>query len=100
MDFYDYLGKLPLEKVVEIHINGWIENKNGLISHTIIHYEAYKALKEVLQNCKPQIITIEYDRPDDRINSGWPILSHNKINNDAKTEIIEQVTKIKKIIEM
>jgi len=98
MDFHDYLRKLPLEKVVEIHINGWIENQNGLMSHTIINEEAYQALKEVLNSCKPKIITVEYGRADDRIGAGSPIMSQDKINPDAEKEIIEQINRIGEII--
>jgi uncharacterized protein (UPF0276 family) len=98
IDLYDYLRKLPLEKVVEIHINGWIENENGRMCHTIIHEEAYQALREVLLHCKPKIITVEYGRLDDQINSGCPVMSPDKINDDAKKEIIEQIIKIKEMV--
>ena len=54
--------------------------------HTIIHKEAYQALREVLQHCNPKIIAIEYGRPNDRIGSGCPVMSPDKINNDAKKE--------------
>jgi uncharacterized protein (UPF0276 family) len=96
--FFDYLKMLPLEKTVEIHINGWVETEKGLMSHTKINDEAYEALREVLQYCKPQIITLEYGRPDDRVGAGCPIISPDMINNDAKNEIIEQITKIREII--
>jgi len=98
MDFYDYLRKLPLEKTAEVHINGWFENENGLMSHIKIHEEAYQALKEVLNFCKPKIITVEYGRSDDRIGIGCPVMSPNNINNKAKNEIIEQVNKIKEVV--
>ena len=97
INYRDYLKSLPLEKVVEIHINGWIENENGRICHTIIHEEAYQALREVLQNCTPKIVTVEYGRHDDRIGSGCPVMSPDKINDDAKKEIIEQISKIREM---
>lgn len=96
--FIDYIKMLPLEKTVEIHINGWIATENSVMCHTKIHNEAYIALKEVLQYCDPKIITIEYGRHNDRIGSGCPVMSPDKIINDAKKEIIEQVTKINEII--
>jgi len=100
MNFYDYLKSLPLEKIVEIHINGWIENENGRMCHTKINEEAYQALREVLKYCKPKIITVEYGRPDDRIGSGCPVMSPDKVNDDAKKEIVEQISKINEIIQM
>ena len=97
VDFHDYLKALPLDKVVEVHINGWIENENGRMCHTIINEEAYQALHEVLQHCRPKFITVEYGRPNDRIGSGCPVMLPDKINHEAKKEIIEQISKIKKI---
>ena len=97
MGFHDYLRKLPLEKTVEVHINGWVENENGLMSHTKIHEEAYQTLKEVLKCCTPKIITVEYGRNNDRIGIGCPVMSPDKINDEAKNEIIEQVNRIKDI---
>ena len=100
INYHDYLKSLPLEKVAEIHINGWLENENGRMCHTIIHEEAYQALREVLQHCKPKIITVEYGRPDDRIGSGCPVMLPDKINNDAKKEIVEQITRIKEMVQV
>ena len=99
INFFDYLKMLPLEKIVEIHINGWVETEKGLMSHTKTNDEAYEALKEVLQYCNPKIITVEYGRPDDRVGAGCPIISPDKINNNAKNEIIEQIIKIREIIQ-
>ena len=98
MHFYDYLMSLPLKKVIEIHINGWVENEKGLTSHIKIHDEAYQALKDVLQHCKPEYITVEYGRSVDPRGSGCPIISPDKINEKAKSEIIEQITKVREII--
>ena len=96
--FIDYLHKLPLEKTVEIHINGWITSNNSVMCHTKIHEEAYTALKVVLQHCNPMIITIEYGRHNDRIGSGCPVMSPDRTCEEAKTEIIEQVARITEII--
>lgn len=98
--FIDYLKMLPLGKTIEIHINGWIIKDNSVMCHTKIHEEAYEALREVLKHCNPKIITVEYGRPNDRLGSGCPIMSPDKINNEAKNEIIEQITKIKEIIQL
>jgi len=98
INFYDYLKLLPLEKINEIHINGWCENDKGLTSHIKIHDEAYQALREVLQYCQPKYITVEYGRSDDPRGSGCPIMSPDKINDDAKNEITEQSTSIREIL--
>lgn len=97
IDFYDYLKKLPLEKTIEVHINGWVETENDIMSHTKIHDDAYRALQEVLSYCSPKIITVEYGRHNDRIGAGLPVLSLDNINEQAKYEITEQIYKIRKI---
>lgn len=98
--FYDYLRKLPLEKTVEIHVNGWITFGNSVMCHTKIHDEAYEALRLVLEYCNPQIITVEYGRNNDRLGAGVPLLSENQINERAKHEITEQIDRIKEICKL
>lgn len=97
-DVREYIHKLPLDRVYEIHLNGWIIKDGGIMCHTKINEEGYALLEELLKNCKPEIITIEYGRDNDRLNAGIPIMSPDKVNSDAKDEIVEQVNRIRKII--
>jgi len=97
-DFHDYLYKLPLDKVYEIHINGWILKDRAIMCHTKINETGYDILKELLGYCNPKIITIEYGRNNDKLGVGIPLLTPGKINIDVENEIIEQVNKIKQII--
>lgn len=96
--FRNYLKMLPLEKTVEIHINGWITTENTVMCHTKIHNEAYEALREVLGFCSPKIITVEYGRHNDRIGVGVPVLTLHDVNERAKEEIAEQIYKVRSII--
>jgi len=98
MDFWDYLSLLPLERTYEIHLNGWIEKGNDIMCHVKINEQCYEILEELMALCAPQIITIEYGRDDDRIGCGCPILRPGEINERAMEEIVEQVTRIRKII--
>lgn len=98
--FIEYLKMLPLDKTVEIHINGWITTDSSVMCHTKIHDEGYHALKEVLNYCSPKIITVEYGRDYDRIGSGCPLMSPDKINDEAKKEIVEQIIKIQELIQV
>lgn len=95
--FHDYLRSLPLKDIVEIHINGWITTQNDVMCHTKINEEGYEALDLILSFCNPKIITIEYGRHNDRINSGVPVLTLEKVNEMAKIEIEEQVFRIRKL---
>ena len=98
MDFWAYLSQLPLDRVYEIHLNGWIEKDGGIMCHVKINEAGYAILKELLTICEPKIITIEYGREDDRLGCGCPIIHPGEINERAMEEIVEQVTRIRKII--
>lgn len=97
ISFLDYLRRLPLEKVVEIHINGWVEKQNKIMCHTKINKEGYEALEYVLAYVIPDIITVEYGRHNDWIGSGVPVMSLSQSNQYAKDEIEEQIYKIHEI---
>ena len=98
VDFETYLYELPIDKVYEIHINGWIETKSDIMSHTKINEIGYMTLEKLLKDCSPKIITLEYGRSSDRLNSGIPIISPNNICNEAKDEIVSQITRLREII--
>ena len=97
-DFRAYLSKLPLERVYEIHINGWVEKDNNIMCHVKINALGYQILEELLQRCNPKIITIEYGRHNDRIGSGCPVMRPDTYNAQAAKEIVEQVCRIREII--
>jgi hypothetical protein len=96
--FRAYLSKLPLERVSEIHINGWAEKDGGIMCHVKINEAGYEILKELLTACQPKIITIEYGRDDDRIGCGCPVMRPGEMNERAMEEIIEQVRRVREII--
>ena len=98
IDLRAYLAKLPLERVSEIHINGWIETAADIMCHVKINKAGYEILKELLQVCTPQIITIEYGRDDDRIGCGCPLIRPGEMNAQAMEEIVEQVERVREII--
>lgn len=98
MDVKEYLHKLPLDNVYEIHINGWQEKSGDIMSHIKINEEAYQLLEYVLDIIEPKLLTIEYGRHNDRIGMGCPVMKHGEIDEHAKLEIIEQVMRVRKMI--
>jgi len=98
LDFLDYLAKLPLDRVHEIHINGWVEKGGDIMCHVKIHEQGYAILKALLPVCRPKIVTIEYGRDDDRLGCGCPILRPGELNAAAMEEIVEQVERVKEMI--
>jgi len=98
LGIWEYLSQLPLERVSEIHINGWAEKGKDIMCHVKIHEQGYEILQELLTVCKPQIITIEYGREDDRIGCGCPVMRPEEMNERAIEEIAEQAARVKEII--
>ncbi len=98
MPFYEYMEKLPLDKTVEVHINGWIEIPGAVMCHTMIHEEGYKALEFVLDRCRPEIVIVEYGRDNDKIGAGIPLVLHTDINEKIKEEIEIQMHRVWEIV--
>lgn len=62
---YDYLNRLPLNKVKEIHIVGTAEKENVELRdwHLEMKEEDYEILQWTLLKSKPDIVTLEYGGP-------------------------------------
>jgi uncharacterized protein (UPF0276 family) len=58
-----YLEKLPLERMMQIHVSG-IRKQFGRLrdAHESLQEEDYTLLKWVLGKCQPRVITLEYFR--------------------------------------
>jgi hypothetical protein len=67
IDVVDYLRNLPLSRVKEIHMSGVLEAPIGIWdSHTVLHECDYRLLEFILNQTKPEIVTIEYGGYADR----------------------------------
>ncbi|MFL0248944.1 DUF692 family multinuclear iron-containing protein [Clostridium neuense] len=62
-DIRDYLKRLPLDRIKEIHVNGSGYDKNGFPkdTHQAMQDEEYELLAWVLNYSKPDIVTLEYN---------------------------------------
>jgi uncharacterized protein len=62
LDVYDYIAQLPLDQIVEIHVNGSGYDKDGYPAdtHESMKDEDYKLLEWVLNNSNPDIVSLEY----------------------------------------
>lgn len=70
-DPMDYLKRLPLEKVVHIHLAGGLTRHGKLIdSHSeIIGSEVWDLAREVAQVCQPRTVIVEHDANFPQIDS-------------------------------
>lgn len=61
-DVYDYIAQLPLDRIVEIHVNGSGYDKDGFPAdtHESMKNEDYKLLEWVLNHSNPNIVSLEY----------------------------------------
>lgn len=98
IDFEKYLYRLPLDRTYEIHINGWIETEDDIMSHTMINDLGYKILQDILKKYEPHIVTLEYGRDNDRLHCGIPLISPDRICERAKEEITDQIKRLREII--
>jgi uncharacterized protein (UPF0276 family) len=63
----EYLHKLPLYLVREIHVNGPRKNSDGYFdAHESMRKEDYTFLEEVLKVTKPRIVTLEYGGDEEK----------------------------------
>lgn len=65
-DIHDYIRQLPLDRVVEIHVNGSGYDKEGFPTdtHQAMEKEDYKLLDWVLNYANPKVVTLEYNGID------------------------------------
>lgn len=63
IDVYSYLARLPLDRVIQLHISG-PRVQGGRLSdaHEVLQDEDYEILKWVLTQTKPKVLTLEYFR--------------------------------------
>jgi uncharacterized protein len=94
----EYIGQLPLNKIYEIHINGWVNLGGQQMAHIKIQDELYALLKELIANYPVRIVTLEYGRPNDRLGVGCPLVNMKSVNPRAKAEIEEQLLKLADLI--
>lgn len=68
MDVKAYLRRLPLQRVRQVHVSG-PRQRNGHLqdAHESMQEEDYALLVWTLENCQPQVVTLEYFRERDAL---------------------------------
>jgi uncharacterized protein len=66
LDIYDYLNRLPLDKVMQIHISGpRLQNGRLVDAHDTLQQIDYELLEYVFTKTHPSVVTLEYIRERD-----------------------------------
>ena len=101
--FSEYVERLPMDRVVEMHLAGSVRKKDGMLSpnHSKMNEEDYKFLENALEKYKTlEVITLEYGTArHEKADDDWVFVDGESINPTAKQELYEQLTKIHEIIE-
>ena len=107
MPFEEYVSKLPMDRVIEIHLAGMYTRKDGerMAYHAKMNEEDYAFLEEALKKYSTlQYITLEYGSyfPKDRLHllegENLPLASFERVNPKVKEEVYEQLIRLKEII--
>jgi hypothetical protein len=68
MEVYAYLHRLPLEKILQIHLSG-PRKRNGVLydAHEELQAEDYQLFEWVLGHSKPKAVTLEYFKDREKL---------------------------------
>ena len=100
--FDEYVARLPMDRVVELHLAGSMKLKDGKLvaNHSKMNEEDYEFTKMALQKYPTiQTVTLEYgpivkyDLAESCVE-----VSADSINQEVKAEVIEQLTKLNEIM--
>jgi len=68
LDVHDYIERLPLDKMRQVHVSGpRFRNGHMYDAHEDMLEEDYALLKWVLARTKPEVVTLEYFRDRDKL---------------------------------
>lgn len=102
MDFDEYVKRLPMDRLVEIHLSGVSTTEDGHIwaLHRKMNEDDYKFLEEAINKYNTlQTVTLEYGAwAFDEENCNYPIPKYGVVNEEIKAEVYDQLMRIKEII--
>lgn len=100
--FEEYVERLPMNKLEEIHLSGCMKNTRGnlLANHSKMNEEDFNFLNRLLETSKTlKVVTLEYGTVKVGTAVGNPpIVSYGNINEKAKEEVYEQLLRLKEML--
>lgn len=100
--FNEYVSKLPMDKIVEIHLAGCMKNLDGDIvpNHSKMNEEDYEFLENLLKKTTTlRTVTLEYGTISSKnIMGECPTVAYGVINEKAKEEVYHQLMRLKEIL--
>ena len=98
--FDEYVKRLPMDKLVEIHLAGSMKDDKGLVdNHSKMNDEDYLFLEELLKTSKTlKVVTLEYGTIECKKINDCPTVNYGRVNLKAKEEVYEQLIKLKEML--
>ena len=102
ISFENYVERLPMDKLIEIHLAGCMKKIDGDLApnHSKMNEEDYIFLENLLKTNKTlQVVTLEYGTVKNKntVNE-CPLVSYGVVNEEAKKEVLEQLIRLKEML--
>ena len=102
IQFEEYINQLPMHRLVETHLAGCMECLDGdiIANHSKMNEEDYVFLENLLKETKTlRVVTLEYGTIKEGLTKKpCPVVQYGTINVQAKTEVYEQLMRLKEMI--
>lgn len=102
ISFDEYVNRLPMDRLVEIHLSGVTIGDDEKVwpLHGKMNEEDYEFLEDAIKKYDTlQIITLEYGAwAKDEETCGYPVPKYGVVNEEIKNEVYEQLMRIKEIM--
>ena len=102
MPFDEYVERLPMHKIVEVHLAGCVHDLDGHLrpNHSKMNVEDYEFLEKLLEKQSTlRVVTLEYGTLGNKNTlEECPVVEYGKINEQAKSELYEQLIRLKEIL--
>lgn len=100
--FDEYVARLPMDKLIEIHLAGCMKNLDGnlVANHSKMNEEDYEFLENLLKvTTTLRTVTLEYGTTGNKNLIGdCPIVAYGVVNEKAKEEVYEQLMRLKEML--
>ncbi len=100
--FEEYVERLPMDKLIEMHLAGCMQRKDGVLlaNHSKMHEEDYLFLEKWLSRSQTlQVVTLEYGPIGKDITKlPCPYVEYGTIDQQAKKEVLEQLLRLQQMI--
>ena len=99
--FDEYVSRLPMDKLVEMHLAGSMRLKDGRLTanHSMLHEEDYEFIEKAVKKYKNlEVLTLEYGPfVQNDVVGEVPMVSGDKVNEVAKEQVYNQLVRLNEI---